>query len=182
MDSRIAKRYAGALFNAAKSAKAVAEVGTDLESISDSLRTSSKFREFLLNPDRNRTDKLAVTAKVYGRSHPLTREFLRVSLEKGREEEIEGINEEYKELRRHYEGVIKAVITSAMVLDDSSKQAILAKLKRETGKEIEPEFIVQPDLLGGVKVMFDDFVFDGTVRGSLQKLHERLMRDALKQA
>lgn len=182
MDSRVAKRYAGALFNAAKQSKAVAEVGADLQSITNALQSNSKFREFLLNPDRNRKDKLALTSKVYGNSHPLTREFIRVSLEKGREEEIVNISEAYTELRRAYEGVIKAVITSAIPLDDTSKQSILTKLKKETGKDVDPEFRVQPDLLGGVKVMFDDFVFDGTVRGSLQKLHEKLIRDVLKQA
>jgi len=101
---------------------------------------------------------------------------------KRRDDMIHAIHIEFAELRRQHEGVTKAIIESSMELGEDQKNAIVSKIHSATGRRVEPEFRVDPHLMGGVKVTYDNYVLDGTVRGSLNRLRETLIYDLLKQS
>lgn len=162
--------------------RALAPVGEDLNDLCAALAGNERFRSFLMNPDRARDQKAALIDKVLsGRSHPLTMSVLQLLLNKRRETELESIRYQYAELRREHESIVHATITSAKPLSEEQQNAIIGKLADATKKRIEPEYRVEPQLLGGVKVAFGSYVMDGTVRGSLGKLRDRLIHDVLKQ-
>ena len=73
-------------------------------------------------------------------------------------------------------------VSSAEALSDSQQTALLAKLTKELGKTLEPEFTVDPSLIGGIRVAYENMVLDGSVRGGLTRLHTLLQYDVLKQA
>lgn len=183
MDARVAKRYARALFQAALKHNILLSVEDDLNGIQATLHADAKFHTFLMNPTIGRGDKLQLLESVFSdRVTALTMQALRLLLEKGREEEYFLMRLEFIRLRRDHESVIAAVVTSATPLQDEQGTAIVEKLSRETGKRVEPEFRVDPALIGGVKVAYNDFVLDGSIRGSLARLKERLVYDLLKQS
>ena len=182
MDSRIARRYARALFAAAEKAAIIPSVEADLEGINSFLEHSEKNRMFLLSPDFSRDEKLRILDRLfYDRVTALSMQLLRLLLEKRREAEIPLIREEFIRLRREKDRVIYAEIISASPLDDVQVAAIVAKLESQSGKRVEATTQVDPSLIGGVKVAYDNYVLDGTLRGSLNRMREKLLYDALKQ-
>ena len=108
-------------------------------------------------------------------------QVLRVVLEKRRENELEAIYNEYVRLRRSHEGIVYATVTSATVLDREQQDAVVAKIETVLGKKVEPEYLTDASLIGGVKVAYENFVLDGTARGALNKMREKLRYDLLKQ-
>ena len=106
----------------------------------------------------------------------------RLMVAKRREREIEGVYEEFVRLRRQHGKAMRAVFTSSAELSADEKQAIVAKLASQSGKTVEAEFAVDPSMLGGAKVAFDNYILDGTVRGSLNRLRDTLLYDVLKQS
>ena len=106
---------------------------------------------------------------------------LRLLLEKRREPEFELVREEYARLRRLEGNVVYAVITSAAVLPQDQQVALIDKLTSKTGKKVEAVFKVDLALLGGVRVAYGSYVLDGSVRGSLERLADKLKYDLLKQ-
>lgn len=67
-----------------------------------------------------------------------------------------------------------AVVTSATPLDDSQKAEVTAELRARHGNDITPVFEVEPGLLGGLRVRVGSDVWDGTVRGRLDRLAHSL--------
>ncbi len=182
MDARVAKRYARALFSAALKSDILLSVEDDLNGINNAMQADPKFRAFVMNPTISREDKLKLMESVFSdRVTALTMQMLRLMLEKGREEEFGFMRLEFIRLRRDHESVIHAIVTSAKPLSREEQDAVVGKIAQETGKKIEPEFAVEPSLMGGVKVAYNDFVLDGTVRGYLNRLREKLVYDLLKQ-
>jgi F-type H+-transporting ATPase subunit delta len=108
-------------------------------------------------------------------------QVLRIMLEKGRENEIESVRLEYVALRRKHEGVVLATVTTALPLEEDLKLALVAKLEKSLGAKIETEYKVDPDLIGGIRVAYGDYVLDGSARGSLRLIREKLRYDVLKQ-
>jgi len=182
-DNRIARRYAAALFETAVTHDVVQSVEEDLSAIVGLLENDARFREFFLAPITSREEKIAVAERVFSdRITALTMQLLRVMLGKRRETELPGVRTEYVELRREKEGVVHVVVTSAQELPEDQRTALVAKLGAVLGRKIEPEFNVDSRLMGGVRVQYENFVLDGSVRGSLDRLRERLRYDLLKQA
>jgi F-type H+-transporting ATPase subunit delta len=66
--------------------------------------------------------------------------------------------------------VEQAIITSATALSKQQGQALIAPLEARFNKKIEPQYAVDPELIGGVKIVVGDAVIDASVRGQLQDL------------
>jgi F-type H+-transporting ATPase subunit delta len=182
-DNRVARRYATAMFETARKYDVVQAVEDDLATFERLLQNDATFRHFFIAPYTSRSEKIATLERIFSdRMTALTMQLIRVMLDKGREREIEAVHSEFAKLRRAAEGVVHATVTSAMALSDQQRSALLAKLEATQGKKFEASFEVDPRLIGGVKVSFESFVLDGTVRGALSKLRAQLRHDVLKQA
>ena len=182
-EDRVSRRYATALFESAKASNEVASVEADLIAVENQLDTNGDFRAFLLSPNRDRTEKIDLFDKVFSdRITALTCRFIKLMLEKRREEEIPGIRSEFSTLRRAEDGTVNATVTSAVELTKAEQKEIESKLGAKLGKTLEATYKIDPNLLGGVRVAYGDFIIDGSVRGSLARLRETLRQNTLKQA
>lgn len=183
MDFRVARRYARALFAAARKEGIVHPVEQDLDGIFAAMQHKEGFRRFFMSPEANRDDKLSLVEQVFSdRVTALTMSLLRLLLAKRREQELDLVRLEYAKLRWEHENITHAVIESARPLASEQQDAVVAKVQSLTGKTVDPEFHVRADLIGGVRVTYENNVLDGTVRGSLTRLRETLVYDVLKQA
>lgn len=68
--------------------------------------------------------------------------------------------------RRH------VVVESATDLDNASRERVSAGLASKYGSDLTYEFRVNPELLGGLKVRVGNDVFDGSVKGRLDRLSQ----------
>jgi F-type H+-transporting ATPase subunit delta len=181
-DGRIGKRYAQALFSTAQRYNVVDAVESDLSTIISLMEKDEKFKHFLFAPYTSRDEKLQVIERVFSdRITALTMQVLRVMLEKRRESEIESVRDEFVVLRRAATETIYVTVASAEALDDKQKKALVAKIEKTTGKRVEADFSVDPLLIGGIKVAYDNFVLDGSLKGGLARLRDNLKHDVLKQ-
>ena len=182
-DIRIGKRYAQALFETAVKYDVVSAVEEDLAAIVNLLHTDEQFRHFVMSPQVAREEKVGIFERLFSdRVTALTMQALRVLLDKRREEEVEAIYEEYVTLRRTHYQVVFATVTSAEALDEDQKNSIVRRVESQLAKKVEANFEIDPHLLGGVRVAYDNFVLDGSIRGELRRLREHLLYDVLKQS
>lgn len=66
----------------------------------------------------------------------------------------------------------RAIIQSAIELDEATKTQVVSDLKKKYGPQIAPEFSVSPGLLGGMKIRVGSDVWDGSVKNRLERLSE----------
>jgi len=85
--------------------------------------------------------------------------------------EIAGL---YDELRFEAERVVKAKVTSAVVLPAGELETIKAALSRRFGRDVEVETAVDAVLIGGAVISAGDVVIDGSVKGKLGRLQTAL--------
>ena len=67
-----------------------------------------------------------------------------------------------------------ATIESASDLSPEASSQIVANLKRKYGNELTTEFLVNGNLIGGMRIRFGSDVWDGSVRNRLQRLQQQL--------
>ena len=64
----------------------------------------------------------------------------------------------------------KVLIESAVALDEATQQRVANDLNARHGRTFEYEFQTNPELLGGLRVRIGNDVWDGTVKGRLDRL------------
>lgn len=181
IDDRAARRYAQAAFDAAKAARAIPSVESDLKAISGIFESDPKLRNFILSPDIPRDRKHLAFDTAFRDANPLTKQLLKVMIDKRRESLMGVMASEFEVLRREYETTIRAVITSALPLSEDEQIRIIVKMGQSLDRKIEPQFKIDPGLVGGVRVTYEGYVLDGSVRGTFRRLRESMRADFAKQ-
>ena len=73
------------------------------------------------------------------------------------------------ELEKH-----SARIETASEIGSAIGSELVANLKKKYGSDLTAEFVVDPQLLGGMRIRVGSDVWDGTVRGRLERLQQQL--------
>ena len=68
----------------------------------------------------------------------------------------------------------RARIETASEVDRETSSRLVANLKKKYGSDLATEFVVNPQLLGGMRIQVGSDVWDGTVRGRLEHLQQQL--------
>jgi F-type H+-transporting ATPase subunit delta len=84
------------------------------------------------------------------------------------------ILENYKRLLRLEIEKRHARIESAGALASEVRSQIISSLQRKYGTDLTTEFVVNPELLGGLRIRVGSDVWDGSVRSRLQRLEGSL--------
>jgi len=93
--------------------------------------------------------------------------FVRVLIENGRLTLAPEILALFLELKNEREGVVDAVVESALPLDAAQTAALTADLERRFKRKVKAQVTVNKELIGGVRVQVGDEVIDSSVRGQL---------------
>jgi F-type H+-transporting ATPase subunit delta len=80
----------------------------------------------------------------------------------------------YKRLLRLEVEKRQARIETASEMDPVAQSEVVANLKKRYGNDLAPEFVVNPELLGGMRIRVGSDVWDGTVRNRLERLQQQL--------
>jgi F-type H+-transporting ATPase subunit delta len=80
----------------------------------------------------------------------------------------------YKRLLRLELEKRRARIETASELDLATTSELVENLKKKYGGDVTPEFVVNPQLLGGMRIRVGSDVWDGTVRNRLERLQQQL--------
>jgi len=67
-----------------------------------------------------------------------------------------------------------ATIETATELSPDAGQQIVENLKRKYGSDLAARFVVNPQLLGGMRIRVGSDVWDSSVRNRLQRLQQQL--------
>lgn len=100
----------------------------------------------------------------------LGRNFVQVLVHNGRLELLPQIHDLYQALKREHEGALEAKIISALPISDEQSRQLVAGLETKYQRKISARVEIDPQLIGGVKIMVGDKVIDATVRGKLEAM------------
>lgn len=177
MSKAIANRYARALADVVSRTGDYGAVLRELEDFAAIYRSSAELREVVRTPAVAAADKFRILETILARTgtSKLAGNFLRVLLQNYRLVMIDDIVEAFKKVAHERLGVVEVQISSATVLSEAERQTLLARFATLTRKKVELEFQIEKLLLGGVLAQIGSTIYDGSIRGHLQRIRERLM-------
>jgi len=173
----VANRYARALADVVAPTGKYREVQQELLSFAAVSRTSAELREVLTLPSVRMTDKAQVLDAVLARLgvSAVTHNFLQVLLAKYRLGLIEEICQAFLKVVNERLGIVQVKVFTPIPLEGVERDLLQSRFRQLTSKETELEFHLDADLLGGLVAQIGSTVYDGSVRGQLERLRQQLL-------
>jgi F-type H+-transporting ATPase subunit delta len=173
-ESKVASRYARALFDYASEEKILDQVRKDMDIVHNISETSRHFRLFLQSPVIRKDKKLAVIDQIF-RPHISvpTLTYLQIIVRKTRESYIPGIARNFIHLHKEHQGIKAATLITAAPVDEDVRKKVIAYLEKRTQFTIELNEQTDPSLIGGFVIKIENFQYDA----SLLRQFKRLKRE-----
>jgi F-type H+-transporting ATPase subunit delta len=167
--TQIARPYASALFDLAKSENQLAQVETGLSDISSLIGESEDFSRYLRSPVISGDVKASALDALLGKAkvNPLVGNFLRIVARNGRLFALDQIIVAFRELAAADRGETTADVTSAAPLNGEQVKALAETLKSKLGKSVTLNQFVDPSLIGGLQVKVGSQMIDSSLKTKL---------------
>ena len=176
MSSTIANRYAQALFQLALEKQVVAEVNVDLEELVKVIETTPELVSLLTTPKFSIERKKQIVAEVFASANPIVVNTLDLLIDKKRVDEVGNLAQSFKQLAAEAQGSAQATVFSTRALSDTEKDEISSSFGKLVGKEkLTITNVIEPSILGGVRVQIGNYIFDNTVASKLESLKRTLV-------
>jgi F-type H+-transporting ATPase subunit delta len=176
MAMAVANRYARALADVVAPSGDYRKVLQELQDFETAYGESSELREIFDSPAVAWPQKMKVLEAIGQRLDisPLTLIFLRVLLVNYRMPLLEEVVQAFHRIANGRMGVVQVTISSASDLSEAEREALASRFRELTRKQVELEFRIDSELLGGILAQIGSIVYDGSVRGSLARIREQL--------
>ena len=115
-----------------------------------------------------------ITVSLKGRATDLFVEFLLLLIDKKRFPFVEEIAEGYGYLYERHKGIIEVKAVTAVPLNDMMRQKAIDTLERQTDKQIRLVPIVDPSIIGGMILVMEDKIVDGSIKFRMERLKREL--------
>lgn len=171
------KRYAEALVNLAIEKNTVDACQEELLAVTEIYGKEEALRTFLLNPENNQNTRKSLLTSIFGgKVQQEILHFLLVLVDKGRIASLPGICSEYVKMANEKRSILNITIFSAVPIDQVQIDSISEKFRvLYNAHSVKKVLEIDPSLIGGVKVAIGDKLYDGTVKGRLERLHTSLV-------
>lgn len=174
---RIASRYAKSLLELAHEQGKLDTVMGDIKVLQESAENRDLYL-MLKSPIVNGGKKKQVFQALFGESFDkMTMGFLNIIVNKGRENFLPEIANEFVEQYRKFKNISTVKVTSAKPLSADALDKIKTKLlaSNSTSENVEIETQVDPSLIGGFVIEIGDKLYDSSVAHKLALLRKEFV-------
>jgi F-type H+-transporting ATPase subunit delta len=165
----IARPYAEALFQVAGKGD-LKQASEQLDAIA-AVAANVQMRQYADNPKAT-VDQVfdVITSVVKSPLSDTTRNLLRAVIENGRLAALPEVAVQFHALVSERSGVSEATVYSAFPIDAAQLPAVVASLEKRFGRKLTASVQLEPELIGGIRVVVGDEVLDTSVKARLDQM------------
>ncbi len=168
----IARPYAEALFKTA---------GADLSGTAiwldelAAIASNAQLQQYAGNPGVSSTQTFDVISGVAKNMSEPAKNFLRAVIDNGRVSVLPEIASQFRVLKNAQAGSSDATVYSAFALDAAALADLSTSLEKRFGRKLNLKVELEPELIGGVRVVVGDEVLDTSVKARLEQMKMALV-------
>jgi F-type H+-transporting ATPase subunit delta len=164
----IARPYAEALFKATSKDLNGAAVWVDALS---AVAQNAQLQQFADSPKASTDQVFDLIAGVAKVDLPdAAKNFLRMVIENGRLNALPEMATQFRALKNAQSGSSDAVVHSAFPIDGAALAELAVTLEKQFKRKLNLSVVLQPELIGGIRVVVGDEVLDTSVKARLEQM------------
>lgn len=176
----VAKRYADALFQLANEKNHSETLMNELQIVKDLFKENEKLIEILNHPQISANDKQKIIDETFGSFDKDVVHTLKLLVTRHRIGNIVEIIDQVADVYNEASGIAVATVYSARELSNSEQEDIAVSFKKQLQKkEIKINNIIDPSVLGGLKIRVGNTIYDGTISSKLNQIKHNIGTPAI---
>jgi F-type H+-transporting ATPase subunit delta len=172
----ISRVYARALFQVGKEHDKLDKLRDELGAFAEAVNESRELSTFLFSPYFSTEEKKEGLRKVVVDADPEFLNFLEVLAENHRMPVIFRIRRDFEAMWEEENKLLPVDVTSAIELDKKTVKSIGDRIGQQTGRKVDLNAHVDPDILGGIVLRVGNSVLDASIKNRLNRLRRQLAR------
>ena len=177
--TELAREYGDGLYALTEEENISKEVLEQLITLKNLFREQPDFIRLLGNMSLSKQERVQIIDQVLrSQVHPYLLNFLKILCERNALNEYEGCLSAFKTLYNQAHGIVEAMVTTAVALDDEQRARMTEKLSAMTGKTVVLNEKVDASLVGGVLLEMNGQRYDNTLKNRLKSIHSAMVQGA----
>lgn len=170
-------RYAEALRSLAIEENKVSDYKAAIKALLDAFKENPDLAILLSSAFIKKSDKRATVDKLFRSPEtPSIAPFLKVLVDHGRIRELAKIGHEFIKLCNNTLGIEEGIIYSTTLLEKEKIAEIENAVSKMSGQKIELTNEIDVSLIGGIKVIVHDRIYDASVSSMIDSLQSELLK------
>jgi F-type H+-transporting ATPase subunit delta len=171
----VARNYAEALFALGEHAGRTTEYGELIAAVAQAVVGAPEVEAVLVSPRIPKAAKADLLARALPDAPVDFVRFLQAVVRRGRQAIFGEIADAYQAMVDTKLNRVRAGVVVAREPSTAMRDEIREALVKALGKDVVPEFSVDPEILGGTIVRVGERIYDGSVRRRLTRLRRQLI-------
>jgi F-type H+-transporting ATPase subunit delta len=164
------------LFEVAQDGGKIDVVKEQLGQFAEALEGNRELTVFFFSPYFSTQEKKDGLTGMLDGADPVVQNFLELLVEKHRMPAVFRLKREYDRLWGEENKLLPVQITSAVELDAATIERIGREIGEQTGRKVDLESSVDPDVLGGIVLRVGNSILDASIRTRLENLRKQVSR------
>lgn len=167
--------YAAAILEIGRAEGALETVTDELRQLASAVANNNQLREALTDPTLAVGRRLSLLeSDVLGAASNGTKAAMAMLLAAGHASDLQDVVTDVSRQVAAGKDRELAEVTVAVALDDARRDALQRALEAATGKQLDLQVVVDPNVVGGVRAIVGDTVFDGSLASRLDDVRTRI--------
>ena len=169
-----ATSYGKALYELAGEIGKEKAIRQQLAVICEAVEAEPSYMNLMDTPALGSVEKCNLIQEAFGKAEELLRNFLCILCEKRAFYTLPACKKAFDNAYDEAHAIVRATALTAIPMKIRQKKALVAKLSAMTGKTVELENRVDPDLIGGIRLRYGGVQLDDTIASRLETLRKAL--------
>src|SRR5699024_8599346 len=172
----VAKRYADALFQLALEQNKTDQLVSQLSVVKEVFQSDDKIIQFLNHPRIELKKKIQIIEDSFKDSDKDLVNTLKILVERHRISNVVAIIDHFIHLYNEKNGIAVATVQSVRELSNDEKVQLETSLKSQLNKKsVKIENIIDPSLIGGVRIRVGNTIYDGSISNKLSRIRTNIV-------
>ncbi|MFV0320863.1 MAG: ATP synthase F1 subunit delta [Alphaproteobacteria bacterium] len=175
----VAKRYGKALLEITNEVNQLDRTIEDAQNLQELIAENEEFNQIVHSPLFTKEDQWSAIAKVLDvleAGEPM-KGFVQTLCENRRGFILDRALNAFTAQAEEYKGIQPVIVRSAKALTANQQENLRQALKKELGKEIRLDLIVEPSVKGGLSLEIGSKFIDNTLKTKLDRYHQAMKGD-----
>ena len=175
----LAQNYASALLSLAIDDNKVIDYQKEVKELRKIIKDNEDFILLLESRFLSVEERMNNAEKILKGFSPDVINFIKIIIKHNRVSYLEDILEAFNSLCNENQDIVEGLIYSAFPLGEDTLLKIKKKISQIENHEVDLIHRIDPSLIGGVKVVINSHVYDGSIKNQLEKMQIDLLRKEL---
>lgn len=172
----ITSRYAEALFSLKRDSNSLEESQKEVKELRKVFEENPDFITLLASYNKTLDEKIEIIDKTLKGVDEEIKTLIKIICQNHRASYLIEIFDGFNSLVNEYRGVKEGLVYSTEKLSEKQLSSLNKKISEVEKMPTELRNIIDPTLIGGVKIVINDHIYDGSIKHHIEDMRTSLLK------